>query len=311
MSASAGLMLASVLLGSSWASAAVAEDFGAREPAPLPIVGGEDTQPGEFASVVAVLAGQGLCTGTLVTPRLILTAAHCLQQVDDASQIQVFFGDRIEAHDTLGVESFGTHPEFCAGCKEDIHDYGYVLLSEDFAQAGDLPLPITEQIEWDQTMSTGSAITVVGYGEDPDAAGSDAGIGRKRKVLTVISRFTPLGLEFFAGGDQRDSCQGDSGGPAFVRSADGGWRLAGIVSRGSSPCGDGGFYGTPYGALPWLRLETGIDLCGSCGTCDCLDTSPEDDEGRCSVGAHEPEMPAVLVGLGVLGLTRRRRRAQR
>lgn len=304
-------MLASVLLGSSWTSSVAAEDFGAREPAPLPIVGGDVTEPAEFPSVVAVLTGHGLCTGTLVTPRLILTAAHCLQHVDEASQIQVYFGDRIEAHNTLGVESFGTHPEFCAGCKEDIHDYAYVLLSDDFAEAGELPLPITEQIEWDETMSTGSAITVVGYGENPDAAGADDGIGRKRKVSAAIGRFTSLGLEFFAGGDQRDSCRGDSGGPAFVRGADGGWRLAGIVSRGSEPCGDGGFYGTPYGALPWLRLETGIDLCGSCGTCDCLDTTPERDDGRCSIGAHGPEMPAVLVVLGLLGLDRRRHRLQR
>ena len=36
----------------------------------------------------------------------------------------------------------------------------------------------------------------------------------------------------------------------FVRVASGAIRLAGITSRGSNTCGDGGYYGAPYPAQP-------------------------------------------------------------
>ena len=105
-------------------------------------------------------------------------------------------------------------------------------------------------------------------------------------MTTTISRFSAEGLEFFAGGEKRDSCAGDSGGPALVTLPDGTVLLAGILSRGSDPCGDGCYYGAPYPALCWIREETGIDLLGGdCSSCDCVDMSPPaaKDEG-CRVG---------------------------
>src|SRR5690606_32806846 len=93
--------------------------------------------------------------------------------------------------------------------------------------------PITSQDEWDETMRTGESVTLVGYGEDPDAESQRGSIGIKRKVTTTITQLSPEGLEFFAGGGLRDSCEGDSGGPAFVQLSSGKWRLAGITSRGS------------------------------------------------------------------------------
>lgn len=302
MSLGSALMLLVVV-----ASMPGAADLTAPPNAPTPIVGGEPTEPGGFGSVVAVVVGTGLCTGSVVAPRLILTAGHCLQAVEHPSEVQVFYGDEIGMNPALAVETFGVHPNFCAGCEEDIHDYGYLVLREEFPVLDQILPPIVDQAEWDQTMAEGVAVTVVGYGEDP--AEPDRGIGRKRRVVTFINRFSDEGLEFFAGGDLRDSCEGDSGGPAFVQLASGQWRLAGIVSRGSNPCGDGGFYGVPYGALPWVRLETEMDLCGSCSTCDCLQTAPHSEE-RCSVGTA-PSTPSSilgLLGLGLLGVSRLRRR---
>lgn len=256
----------------------------ATPPQPQHIIGGERSVRGDFDGVVAIVAGQGLCTGTVVSDSLVLTAGHCLTEVSSPDSIQVFYGEEIDGGNAVAVSDFGVHPEFCRDCENDIFDYGYVVISGTFTVPGGFLLPITDQEEWDATVAAGSDVTLVGFGEDPDAANASASLGVKRQVETRIRKYSPEGLEFFAGGEGRDSCQGDSGGPAFVRLEDGSWRLAGITSRGSDPCGEGGFYGTPYPALAWVRAQTEVDLCGEgCGECDCLDTTPKPADEGCAV----------------------------
>jgi len=297
-----------VVLASGDAAAAV-DELTTERPV-LPIIGGEETEPGEFDGVVAVIAGTGLCTGTVVADRLVLTAAHCLAGLRADAEIEVWFGDELDSTNRVPVESYGVHPQFCGECTEDIFDYGYVVIAADFTVPGGFILPITTQDEWDQAMVPGREVTLVGYGEDPAVDAIDAGIGVKRKVTTTIRRQTDGGLEFYAGGMMQDSCRGDSGGPAFVRVGDGTLRLGGITSRGSDPCGDGGYYGAPYPALCWVRDETGVDLVGdACNTCDCLDMAPEKDEG-CTVARAPVERGRTpwisLVAIAVLHRMRRR-----
>ena len=284
-----------------------APDLRTPEPPPSEIVGGEPTASGEFDGVVAILTGGGLCTGTVVDTNLVLTAAHCLQGISNPSQISVSYGLDIDDGMSVGVTDFGAHPDFDPIGTDDIFDYGFVVISGDFTLPGGFLLPITDQAEWDATIGVGAAVTIVGYGEDPNAGGPDNGIGRKRKVLTSISKLSPIGFEFNAGGMSKDSCQGDSGGPAFVRLVSGKYRLAGITSRGSSPCGQGGFYGTPYPALDWVRDETGIDLCGAdCPSCDCLDMTPPAEKEKCSVDP-QGSRPSPWLLLLLIALPRRRR----
>lgn len=266
------------------------------------IIGGQLTEPGEFDGVVALQAGTGLCSGTVVAPRLILTAAHCLASLDPDTEVIVHYGDNID-EGTIVASNWGAHPQFCPDCKQDLFDYGFVEIDTDFMVPGGYTLPIATQVEWDQAMNEGKEVTVVGYGEDP---GSGDGVGAKRKVTTTISKLSKAGLEFFAGGDLRDSCNGDSGGPAFVHVASGELRLAGITSRGSNPCGDGGYYGAPYPALCWVRNETGVDfLGGACANCDCIDTDPPADDSDCAVDPQDDDEPWALLALVVIPIVRR------
>lgn len=279
------------------------------EPAdPDPIYGGEPTGENEFPSVVAFQVGSTFCSGTVVAPRLVITAAHCVAGVPDGSaDITVWFGSQshLASMSTKAV-SWGAHPDFCAksSCRTDIHDLGYLLLETDFVVPS-YPAIITTQDEWDELMAPGTDVTLVGYGEDAPKSG----LGIKRKVDVSIDRLTPQGLEFFAGGGGKDSCVGDSGGPAFARREDGSLVLAGVLSRGSDPCGDGGYYGAPYAGLCFIRDETGIDLVPEgCGECACLDTAPPEEGCGCS-----PERDAVPAGwaaaaLLFLGLRHRNRR---
>lgn len=278
-------------------------------PAPAPIYGGEEVGEGEYDAVVALSVNGVLCTGTVVAPRLVLTAAHCVAGVAPNTTIEVFYGPERKAGDSVDSVSFGAHPQFCgtSKCGEEIYDLAYVELSADFVLP-EYPKPLVEQDEWDETMRPGATITLVGYGEADDPDAPNMGLGTKRKVDTTISRLTGLGLEFFAGGNGKDTCVGDSGGPAFARLADGTERFAGILSRGSDPCGKGGYYGVPYAALCWVRMETEVDLLpGGCDTCDCLETRPSPD-GPCECRVNTPRTDGSwLLALGLLALRRRRR----
>lgn len=275
-----------------------------------PIVGGENTEALEYGAVVAMVTSQSaLCTGTVVAPRLILTAAHCLAELPAVSSLTVFYGNALDSQMSVSASGYGAHPEFCPDCRDDIYDYGYVELGVDFMPPEGVILPLTDQDEWDETIRKDHAVTLVGFGEDPNAENPVQSLGIKRKVDTTIERFSTEGLEFFAGGDDHDSCQGDSGGPALVRLSDGTLRLAGITSRGSDPCGKGGYYGVPFPALAWVRDQTGVDLLpAACEDGDCLDmTPPAENEGRCSVAASHDTAPPWS-WLLLLPLVWRRRR---
>ena len=267
-------------------------------PPSTPIMGGDPTATGEFDEVVAITIGDELCTGTVVAPRLVLTAAHCLVDTTDATRVFVHygkdvFGGRIEA------SSWGTHPDYCHECRNDIFDYGYVLLPANFSVPGGFPAPITDQDEWDDYMTAGTPLTLVGYGGDHETEDMVYNAGRKRSVDTTLRKLTPKGTEFTAGGSGEDTCPGDSGGPAFVVLPDGTRRLAGITSRGGKPCGKGGYYGTPYPALCWVRDVTGVDLIGpECGACDCLDIAPPAENDRCAV-APSDDAPGWLGWLAI------------
>ena len=97
-----------------------------------------------------------------------------------------------------------------------------------------------------------------------------------------------------------------------MRLESGALRLAGITSRGTDPCGNGGYYGTPYPALCWVRDETGVDLVGEgCSECDCLDTSQPSDDGKCSVGDERSPLELAWCALALVAIRRVRRRTAR
>jgi len=258
---------------------------------PTAIVGGEPVEPGEHPAVVAVGFGLGECTGTLLTPELVLTAAHCLVGLSQPDLVQIQLGEDDDAPtQRLGATAFATHPEYCdpfqdESCVEDVHDYAWIRL-EGPAAIDDATLPpvITDEELHHHLVHAGASVELVGFGIDDDGV-----LGRKRKVTTTIATFSASGQDLRAGGSGRDSCDGDSGGPALVRLPDGGFALVGVLSRGSKECGRGGIYGAPLPALCWIRDDTGVDVVPvGCESCDCVDLTPREQAHGCGCTGVRP-----------------------
>jgi hypothetical protein len=91
-------------------------------PAQAPIIGGTPAKVGDYPSVVAVEAGNGLCTGTLITKEWVLTAAHCVlpselgvatqAQVTSALSIHTQHGERVLGGTTLQAQDSMFDPMF-------------------------------------------------------------------------------------------------------------------------------------------------------------------------------------------------------
>lgn len=285
----------------------------AADPTPRIFGGDEVVDDFDEAATVAVRSGAVLCTGTVVHPRLVITAAHCIVNApdpDDPSRFFVVFGkDAIDQPSAVTpAVQVGVHPDYGGtDCIKDCYDLAYLVPEAEVNLAEGFPSLVTDQAEYDEFATRGGEVLLVGYGRD-----EANNVGIKRSVVSEIGSFLASGKEFWAGGDGRDTCLGDSGGPALLELPDGERRLLGVVSRGED-CGEGGVYGNPYAAACWIREETGVDLADGCEACDCVKLRKGDgDDGGCSVVTRRSPPPAwAFAWLAVWGLRRRRDRTAR
>lgn len=168
--------------------------------------------------------GELRCSGTVIAPRVILTAAHCGIHAGNFWDFQVFFGENTAAPGTtIDVVDALAHPDFVAATfANDVA----LLFLRDIAPAP--PVALREQPF--AAADVGSALRFVGYGR----TGADAtDEGTRRQGNAPISEVTDADLTIAGGGSQ--PCSFDSGGAAFVTIA-GVEQLAGVVSRGDSAC---------------------------------------------------------------------------
>lgn len=182
------------------------------------ILGGEVVKPNDIVaqSTVALKyiegnAAYAMCTGTLISSNLVLTAAHCLHGVD-ISQIRVGFS--IEAKNVLDKETMYevadvvVHPKYGVN---RLNDVALISLSKS-APAPYQPVSIvSEQFQ----LAVGLPMLLAGYGVIDDLTGKDT--DALRKVTVPLAKV--LDEEAILVTDQTKStgaCNGDSGGPAYL-----------------------------------------------------------------------------------------------
>jgi secreted trypsin-like serine protease len=190
------------------------------------IVGGTATT--KYAAVGALLErGEPFCTGTVIAPRVVLTAAHCLVGVSAANVTFAIGPNAYAPTSELRVASVKPHPAYDDSDEDSQHDVGIVVLAED---AGVTPIPHNTTklgASW-----IGKSATFVGYGVTNGKTG--AGIGKKRSVTMPLTEVHATDFVYEKRG--ANTCSGDSGGPALAKNADGDTVVIGVTSWGDEDC---------------------------------------------------------------------------
>lgn len=186
------------------------------------------------ASVVRIESTQGeICSGTLIAPDLVLTAAHCVMHRAGYNVVVV---DRAFRQRRVAAVAASMHPDFVPGTTPEDQpgvDLALVKLGE---RLGPDFQPLDPR--GGGAIGTGEAVNIAGFGVVAENRRDTARTLRQAQLvsigsLQVANRVTVVTdrrrLAETAGAG---ACLGDSGGP-ILRGGPGGYQVVGVVSWSS------------------------------------------------------------------------------
>lgn len=224
------------------------------------IVGGERVSAeSQVAKVVVALVRNSdlhtFCSGILISPRVVLTAAHCARRSE--IDFHVRLGPSTSSGQKRSVQSVVIHEGYDESlmmrilAPRPVHDLAVIHLKRAYRLTKGQEVSLKLEVD---ALHEGAEIVLVGFGVDD--ADAKTGSGTLRQVASLIKDVNEESFEFLFGVQNRGSaCVGDSGGPAIMKSADGDWRLVGIASRGTEACDEEGVYTDLFHYGDWLNLQ--------------------------------------------------------
>ena len=229
------------------------------------IVGGAETQPGDWPAVLSVVStfaipatfDRHFCGATLVAPGWALTAAHCLFQGTGRralrpDEVRVVGGltnlSEATTDDEIAATNLYVHPGYDNDFVSSPDDIGLIEL------ATDIDVPIVSLYSGSTSSLIGTGGNIIGWGALSVDGGREEFSPRQQTAqVPVVATEVCNAMESYDGlvGERQlcaglaeggiDACAGDSGGPLII-DIRGDQVQAGVVSFGNG-CAEPGFYG--------------------------------------------------------------------
>ncbi|HKH42411.1 MAG TPA: trypsin-like serine protease [Solirubrobacterales bacterium] len=243
------------------------------------IVGGTPASISEWGFITAILTPHTLCTGSVISPTRVLTAAHCLSSpstmtVRTGSNL-AFAGGSVHAVSSAAVNSGWNHGF--------IGDLAVLTLSNPTSAP---PIQLGSATEDSAYTGPRAALSVAGFGARNPSPRRKPKIGLLTEATVFVRGFCPLPTSLMCDAGKRSGliaiakvkrklrkrpiqktvCAGDSGGP-MVAATPAGLRLVGIAEATAAPpkrsafgfvwCGLKGFPAIHTRVASWLSFIQG------------------------------------------------------
>jgi trypsin len=238
------------------------------------ITGGTNTDISEFPWQIYLEAGNYTCGGSIIARNWIITAAHCTKgdfnETIPASEMVVTVGANNPRISTQGkdylVSEVIVHELFDGNTLEN--DIALLRLTESINFTNAAPIKLVSAndavagftdpgvLSW----ITGYGLTRVRPATYPSALQKvQLPIITNTQASTVWDKIPATDLMAGYENGNKDACIGDSGGPLVVPVSNG-YKLAGLVSWGSSNCNTYGAYTRVSLFESWITEKTGIEI---------------------------------------------------